>query len=668
MLLLRSVYPLFWLTAHVVLGAVQFQHLNDLPEGGYDFVVIGGGTAGGVVATRLGENPDFKILVIEAGTSNEDVFATHPPAIAHSLAGTLADWNYTTSPQAGLNGARCIYPRGHVLGGSSSINDAVYTRGSRDDYNRWAAVTEDQSLSWDKMMPYILKNERWTEDSEHQDEQGHFDPSIHGKNGNIAVSAGYSVHPFNDLVFNASRQLSNEFPFKLDMNDGRPIGIGWGQATVDKGVRSSSATGYLATTKNNVHILLNTLVTRVLNVNGDKTDFRGLEFVETSGATRRRVTAKKEVILAGGIINTPQILINSGIGNKAELEPLGIKTLVDNPSVGKNLSDQPAVLISFATNIPVTDFNLTTALAEWSQSHTGPLSRRGGLSPMGMVRLPDGMGGFVDPSAGKTSPHIEFFFLGVSSQSLIPPGVRLPALAKRGEPAVGTEPNVTLQMFISNVNPVSRGSISLTSTDPSTPPTIDFQLLSNPTDLASLIPPGVRLPALAKRGEPAVGTEPNVTLQMFISNVNPVSRGSISLTSTDPFTPPTIDFQLLNNPTDLAVLREGIRSARRFFSAPAWRNKIFGTAQPAANVTTDSQLDEFIRGNALAFFHGVGSAAMSPEGAKWGVVDPDYYVKGTKGLRIVDASIIPYVTAGHTQVPVYALAERASDIIRQKWK
>jgi len=280
---------------------------------------------------------------------------------------------------------------------------------------------------------------------------------------------------------------------------------------------------------------------------------------------------------------------------------------VDNPSVGKNFSDQPSVVISFGTNLPVTDFDEAAALAEWNKSHTGFLSRSIHMSPMGWIRLPGDAAPFQngtrDPSAGENSPHIEFFFEVVSAQQ--------------------------------NTVPIVR------------PPTAAASLASDASD-------------------PDVGS--NVQFQMFVVNLNPISRGSISLNSSDPFSTPKIDAQLLGDPVDIAILREGIRSARKLFSASAWNNTISDTVAPPANATTDSQLDAFLRESVVPFLHGVGSTGMSPKGAKWGVVDTDFSVKGTKGLRIVDASVMPFVTAGHTQAPVYALAERASDVIRRVWE
>ncbi|KAJ3562140.1 hypothetical protein NP233_g9760 [Leucocoprinus birnbaumii] len=469
----------------VALAAILFEGPEQLPrDQHYDFIVAGGGTGGGVVAARLAENSQFRVLVIEAGPS---------------------------------------------------------------------------------------------------------------RNGRVSTSAAYSIHPFNDLLMETSNELSDEFPLKLDMNDGSPIGIAWNQFTIDHNAeRSSSATAYLANTGENVHILVNTYVTRVLPAGENGTDFRMVEFSANSASPRKRLTARKEVIVSGGVIGTPQILLNSGIGNQEELQALGISVLVRNPSVGKNFTDQVSALMLMNTTIRDTDFDRDAALTEWNETRTGPLVLPNHLNHIVYVRLPEdappfSKGGFQDPTAGKHSPHIEYVFSQIS-----------------------THPPATVV---------------------DVPPT--------PSDVT--------------------------TIQFLAVNLHPVSRGSVSLNSSDPFAHPVIDLGLLSEDLDIAILREAVRSARRMYSAPAFEGFVSQSILPAANVTSDEDLDAYLRTVASPFLHGVGSAAMSPPNASWGVVDPDFRVKGTSGLRVVDASIFPTVPSGHTQVPVYGIAELASALIAGEW-
>ncbi|KXN90565.1 Glucose dehydrogenase [FAD, quinone], partial [Leucoagaricus sp. SymC.cos] len=527
--------------------AVLYQNQEELPnELEFDFIIAGGGLAGSVVAFRLGEVPNWKILVVGAGPSNEEIFNTRVPGLWYTLMGSSIDWNYTVVPQKGLEGRSLLYSRAKVLG-----DTMLYTRGSRDDWDRWAEMTGGDWLKWKNVLPYILKD-------------NHYDPTVHSRDGKVAVSAPYTPHPFNDMLLQSVNELSEEFPFDLDYNDGRPIGIGklsliysWKQSTVDhRGERSSAATTYLSMTDDNVHVPLNTHVTQL--VQNDST--WDVKF--------KTLTAKKEVIVSGGSIGTPHILLNSGIGDSKELEAIGIKTILDSPSVGKNLSDH------------IGSFDLKGALDHWKTNRTGPLTQPQPIAQIAFTRLPANTslfkdGGVQDPAPGMNAPHIEIAVDSISQ-----------------------------------------------------------------------------------------------ALEVFSINLHPVSRGFVTLNTSDPFSYPVVDFSLLSSQLDVSIIREGIRSARRLFSSPTFtsNNSVSGTVNPLPNVTSNADLDAYIRKNAIPLLHAVGTTSMSPRNATWGVVDPEFRVKGTMGLRVVDASVVPTVPSAHTQAPVYGIAERASTFIVVDWK
>ncbi|KAJ7773871.1 aryl-alcohol oxidase-like protein [Mycena metata] len=532
-------------------------------------IIEDGGTAGNVVANRLSENPDHSVLVLEAGGSNAGVLDIIVPFFGPlATPNTPQDWNYTTAPQVGLNGRSVPYPRGFVLGGSSSVNYLVYSRGSKEDFDRFAKVTEDEGWSWDRLIPYQRKNERFSPPVDGHNTTGQFNPAVHGFHGINTVSLAGFPSPIDSRVFQTTTELE-EFPFNLDYNSGLPIGVGWAQSTIKNGSRSSSATSYLAAefvNRPNLHVLLHARVTRVLP--SGLNAFHRVEFAQDTKGPRYTLTAKKEIILSAGTVGTASILMHSGIGNSSTLSALGIQPLHDLPCVGQEISDHDLLGLGWLVNSNSTTFetaahNATLAaeqLAQWNNSRTGPLVDNP-LSQIAWLRVPDNSSAFQqagDSAAGPNSPHYELIFAN---------GLLL---------------------------------------DP--PPTGNF------FSIAALV-------------------------------VSPTSRGSITLSNNDPFSPPILNPSLL---------------------APAWENYIIAPAYVNSSMT-DAELDEFIRQNTGPGLHLAGSAKMSAKGADDGVVDPDLIVKGLSGLRIVDLSVAPFIISAHTQAAVYMIAERDADLIKQSW-
>ncbi|KAG6844222.1 hypothetical protein H0H87_008700 [Tephrocybe sp. NHM501043] len=467
-----------------------------------------------------------------------------------------------------------------------------YTRGSADDYNRYAQLTGDPGWSWKALQPYFRKNERWTQPADEHDTAGQFDPSVHGFKGINSVSLPGFQHEIDRLVIQTTRELPEEFPYNNDTNSGHQLGIGWTQSTIKHGARSSSATSYLGPQfiqRKNLHVIIHAQVSRVVqtDLSNGKPTFQAVEFTEGIGGPKWRVVARKEVILSAGTIGTPHILLNSGIGNASTLTHLGIEPLVDLASVGQNLSDHPIVRNQWMVNSTDTfeELNRNATLAEnalrqWNKTRTGPLVVST-FNNVGWIRLPLNLSIFAqfpDPSAGLHTAHFELL------------------------PTNGiTRPPFPTSLSYSNVD------------------------AHRPSALG----------------------------------------GSVTINSSNPLDPPVIDLGLLTSDFDTFIMREAIRSARRFVAAPAWADY---TISRVSNATTDAELDLYIRSNVNTIFHAVGTAAMSPKGARHGVVDPDLRVKGVGGLRIMDASVLPVVPAGHTQAATYVVAERAADLIKDSWK
>ncbi|KAG6908850.1 hypothetical protein DXG01_003016 [Tephrocybe rancida] len=572
-----------------------------------------GGTAGNVIANRLTENHNINVLIIESGPSNLHVLNSIVPFFATQLEDTEYDWNFTTIAQDSLGGRVLDFPRGHILGGSSSISESeyiysprlsdgaisldamFYTRGSSSDFDRFAAVTGDDGWSWDKLQPYIRKNEKWTAPADHHNATGQFDPAVHGFHGINAVSLGAFPHPSDPRVIQTTSELPDDFPFNLDMNSGNPLGLGWLQVTIKRGERSSSATSYLGAKfidRQNLHVLLNTRVTRLLETRApgpSQPVIRTVEFAdEDTQKPRITLTATKEVILSAGAIGTPHILLHSGIGDAKSLKAIGIQPVVDLQDVGRNLIDQPALgnawLVNSNDTLDEISANQTIrdeALQQWEKNRTGPLA----ASPtthLAFSRIPSDSPIFNsvrDPTSGKNTPHYE--------------------------------------LVISNgagLRPMQGHFISIGTTV-----------------------------------------------------VSPTARGSVSLNSTDPFEQPLIDPAYLATEFDIFAMREAVRSAQKFFTAPVWKDYILSPVGGLENATSDQLLDDYIRKGIFTSAHPVGTAAMSAKNANFGVVDPDLRAKGISGLRIVDASVMPFVPCAHTQAPVYIIAERASDLIKEAW-
>ncbi|KAI0754898.1 alcohol oxidase [Daedaleopsis nitida] len=559
----------------------------------YDVIVVGAGAGGAVMAARLSEDPRVRVLLVEAGGSDYMNFNISVPARSSTLTGSRFDWNYTTAPQTGLNDREITYPRGHVLGGSTATNQMVFSRGTIDDYGRWARVTGDDNWTWDGLAPFRRMVDRMTEPADHHDTTGQFDPALH-YDGPVSISVAGFPLPINPGVITTTEQLPEDFPFNLDYNSGNPIGISWVQSTIKDGHRVTSATSYLADALNrtNLDVLVNTRVTKVLPValEDGTPAVRGVQLAQSENGPYYTINATQELILSAGSINTPHILMLSGIGDASSLSAFGIESLVDHPTVGQNLQDHPFLGMSWFVNSDDTLDNIrrnTTLAAElisqWEVDGTGPM----GLAPssqFGWLRVPDSANFFAslgldeDPSAGPTSAHFEM----IPENAFVSKRVTLPAEGH----------------FFSFIAAV----------------------------------------------------------------VSPTARGNVSLASANPFDAPIINPNLLGTSVDVAVMREAVKTARKFVTAPVWSDYILSEFGAFAEAITDDELDAFIRDQTDTVDHPVGTVAMGGEGA---ALDSELRVRGTKGLRVVDASAFPYITSAHTQAPVYILAERAAALVRE---
>lgn len=411
----------------------------------FDYIIIGAGSAGCVLASRLTEDPEVRVLVLEAGGRDNSIFIHMPAALAKPLANDKYNWFYHSEPEPHLNNRRLYCPRGRVLGGSSSINGMAYVRGHARDYDRWAQLGLS-GWSYADVLPYFRKAETY--------ERGPDD--YRGGNGPLNVSAGACENPLFQAWIEAGRQAG--YPVTTDPNGQQQEGFGHMDMTVHNGRRWSAMVAYLkpAMERPNLTVWTRALTTRLLIENNRAV---GVELAK--GRERVEVRAEREVILSGGAINSPQVLLLSGVGPADELAALGIPVRQDLPGVGKNLQDHLEVYVQHACTQPIT---LYSALKPWNQARIGFdwLFFKKGLGATSHFEA----GGFIRSRAGIEHPDLQYHFLPI-------------AMNYDGSSPAGSH---GFQAHVGPMRSQSRGSITLKSSDPKEPPRIFFNYMSQEAD------------------------------------------------------------------------------------------------------------------------------------------------------------------------------------------
>jgi 4-pyridoxate dehydrogenase len=418
----------------------------------YDYIIVGAGSAGCVLANRLSEDQGARVLLLEAGRRDAHPYIHIPLGLGRMHKARMFDWGYDSEPEPALGDRRIEAMRGKVLGGSSSINVMAFTRGDPGDYERWA---QSGALGWSyaDVLPYFKRVESW--------EEG--DTPFRGGEGPIGVEWAKTTDPLFDAWIEAAKAAG--YPAVHDYNAGSHEGFARSQYSIRNGRRSSAATAYLKPARKRPNLTIETgaLTTRILT---QKTKAFGVEYRRKGRVIR--ASAAKEVIVAGGAFNTPQILMLSGIGPAKHLREMGITPVVDLP-VGKNLQDHVAALIMYNRRAPgpfLGAMRLDRMAIGMVQAHLR------GTGPATIV--PGGLHAFIKTRPELDVPDIEFMFRGAPTHAEL----WFPVLRPAYVDGFGIRPTL--------LHPQSRGVIKLASADPAAHPRIFLNLLSVPSDLAKL--------------------------------------------------------------------------------------------------------------------------------------------------------------------------------------
>ncbi|KAF8487360.1 GMC oxidoreductase [Russula ochroleuca] len=575
----------------------------------YDYVVVGGGTAGSVLASRLSEDPNVSVLLIEAGNSYEKDFLTQIPLAWPQILKSSIDWDYQTVNQPRAGDRQHSVPRGKVLGGCSSINALIYQHCSTEDFDEWERLGAT-GWGYKDLYPYFIKSEKYTPSPDHPGVVS----SDHGLDGPWKTTFA-DVPRIHNVLIDACEELGVKRIDDFNTPKGQ-MGVSTFLSITDHGKRDSAAIAYLTPTvlkRPNLTVALSTVVERVLfDESGSEPHAVGVEVSKSAEAPKYRVRANREVILCGGTIASPQILLVSGIGPEEVLSKAGIKVVKDLPQVGKNYYDhissgpiciraKPGYSLDFL-NSPIQAIG---AMLQWFVFGKGPMTE---LAAPGaaFIRVDDETLPYSSNSssdvplrannAGPNTPDLEivWFPLVIGGFGIkTPPGIY----------------GATMGPVV--LKPESSGTITVESPSVYDKPVIDPNFFASENDMNVLVR-GVRFSMRVGRANSA-------------KNVFEPKADSID----------TKDF---------------------FYMGDADPDRI-----------TDEEIKEYIRGHCSAAFHPTSTARIgaSPE---TGVVDPRLRVFGVKGLRVVDASVFPNQISGHPAAPVVAVAERAADIIKEDAK
>lgn len=534
----------------------------------FDYIIVGAGTAGCVLANRLSKDPSKRVLLLEAGKKDNYFWIDIPVGYLYTIGNPRTDWCFETEPETGLNGRRIGYARGKVIGGCSSINAMIYMRGQKSDYDHWESLG-NRGWAWSDVLPIFRRSEDYQ----------HGADDFHGSGGELRVEERRVNWEILDVWRDAAEQCG--IPKIDEFNRGDNFGNAYFQMNQRTGKRWSAARAFLDAAQPRPNLTVMTEATvESLSFNTDADGLRATGVTLIHKGQRRDIEATSEVLLAAGAIASPQLLQLSGIGRPDDLRAHDIAVRHSLDGVGQNLQDHLQIRTIYQVDNTVT------------------LNQRA-RTPWGMAMM-----------------GLEYFFKKTGPLTM--PPSQLGAFAK-SDPS---QPSANIEW---HVQPLS------------------LDKFGSPLHKYNAITPSV-------------------------CNLRPASRGTVSLKSANPHDAPAIAPNYLRTQEDLDVAVAGLKFTREIMAAPALAAFNPRELKPGPQITSEEDLQRAAGDLGTTIFHPVGTCKMGPAHDTTAVVDDQLRVHGVRGLRVIDASIMPTITSGNTNAPTVMIAERGAEFIRKDYK